>query len=169
MLILLAACGRVGFSERVESMTDARSDVGPDALTVTCPATYVALDATSRRYKLETALLIWQDASTACAADGTHLFVPDDALEMTTVTTYVGPVSTGGSVPDGSAWIGISDLAVEGTYVTEAGMAAPYLPWNVGQPDNSGGVEDCVHFLPNMVTNDLSCGSFMLPSVCECP
>lgn len=113
--------------------------------------------------------MFWMDAAAACAADGEHLFVPDDAGEMTMVMTYVGPVPTGNSVPDGSAWVGIDDLAVEGDYVTEAGLAAPYLPWNAGQPDNSGNAEDCVHFLPGGVLNDLQCDGFTLPSVCECP
>lgn len=43
-------------------------------------------------------------------------------------------------------WIGANDLAQEGKFIWHAtGMKPNYTNWNVGQPDNKGNIEHCVH------------------------
>ena len=41
-----------------------------------------------------------------------------------------------------TCWLGLSDLATEGTFVTTEGLPQPYSNWQGGEPDNAGGVED---------------------------
>ncbi len=45
-------------------------------------------------------------------------------------------------------WIGLTDLAKEGTYVWQTNYEeANYTFWRTGQPDNGSGAEDCVHLV----------------------
>ncbi|XP_017149373.1 C-type lectin 37Db-like [Drosophila miranda] len=56
-------------------------------------------------------------------------------------------------------WLGVSDLAKEGTFVSQAtGDLAPLLKWSPSQPDNHGNNEHCVHLqYENFSMNDLPC------------
>lgn len=58
-------------------------------------------------------------------------------------------------------WIGLNDLSVEGTWEWIDGSAVTYTEWDSGEPSNSGGGEDCVHFIANQGTewNDLGCST----------
>jgi hypothetical protein len=71
----------------------------------------------------------------AFAADvlGGHLVTIDDAAENDFVqTTFIGL-----SGPS-RAWIGLSDTAVEGTFVWASGTPLTYTKWEPGEPNNSG-------------------------------
>jgi hypothetical protein len=67
-------------------------------------------------------------------------------------------------------------IASEGTFVWAGGPEAGrrlsdfYVSWPAGEPNDSGGREDCVEFFPGGEWNDLSCGDARL-SVIEysCP
>ena len=41
-------------------------------------------------------------------------------------------------------WIGLNDIANEGTYLWDSGEAVGYTNWNPGEPNNSNN-EDAVH------------------------
>lgn len=63
----------------------------------------------------------------------------------------------------GNYWIGLNDIAVEGTYVREDGITLNLADagqnfFGGGEPNNSGD-EDCVHMRGDPRWNDLNCGS----------
>ena len=44
-------------------------------------------------------------------------------------------------------WFGLTDMDSEGTWVSaSAGLAATFTDWDVGQPDNNVGNQDCALF-----------------------
>ena len=137
--------------------TDGHADAGPDGPSA-CSAAYVHLSGQTHVYKRITAASNWQTQHDACAASGGYLAVPDDATELQSITT-LGAGAT--------LWLGISDLAVAGNYMTVLGQTATFLPWAAGEP-LGGGNRQCVQVLANMETyaNEL-CGSAE-PAVCEC-
>ncbi|MCR9245094.1 MAG: hypothetical protein NXI31_08675 [bacterium] len=45
-------------------------------------------------------------------------------------------------------WIGYSDAAVEGSWIWVSGSTSPYTNWAVGEPNNTGGVEDFAAISP---------------------
>jgi len=170
----LTGCGRLGFDGRAAA-TDAppgsadapgqREDapIGLDAA-IACPASYVAVAGLAHAYSAVGPARSWSDASTACATDGTHLVILNDAEEATRVFAYAFP---GPAVAGPSMWVGISDLATEGTWLTEQGEVPPYLPWGVGEPNDSGG-EDCGELVGDLTLNDIACAT-AVAYVCECP
>jgi hypothetical protein len=44
----------------------------------------------------------------------------------------------------GTWWIGLNDIEVEGVFVWPDGTPATYTNWNEGEPNDAGGIEDCV-------------------------
>jgi hypothetical protein len=64
-------------------------------------------------------------------------------------------------------WIGLTDSANEGTFVWASGEAFSYANWGASQPDDFGGVEDCVELFQGDGTwNDDNC-TYEYHSVCE--
>jgi hypothetical protein len=55
---------------------------------------------------------------------------------------------------------------LEGHFVKVTGGPATFLPWAQGEPNNSGGSEDCVELVGDGL-NDDSCDA-PLPFLCEC-
>ncbi len=69
-------------------------------------------------------------------------------------------------------WIGLNDEAVEGTFVWYDQSPVVYTNWAAGEPNNSGGNEDCVQIYPDGMWNDLPCGIGNAKSIIEvnlCP
>ncbi|MBY0307654.1 MAG: C-type lectin domain-containing protein [Phycisphaerales bacterium] len=54
-----------------------------------------------------------------------------------------------------SAWIGLSDSAVEGQFRWMNGSTASYRNWSPGEPNESNGGEDCVEMYSTGRWNDL--------------
>lgn len=71
----------------------------------------------------------------------------------------------GGSEPIFTAYLGINDLASEGTYVWDDGTPATYFRWAPGEPNNSGN-EDGVQILPSGAWNDVVT-ALMIPGIAE--
>ncbi len=76
----------------------------------------------------------------------------------------------------GTIWIGLNDEAVEGTFVWYDQSPVNYSNWAPGEPNNSGGNEDCVQIYPGGsnpgMWNDLPCSSANSKSIIEvnlCP
>jgi hypothetical protein len=65
-------------------------------------------------------------------------------------------------------WLGASDIQKEGTFVWETSKTVmTFSKWSSGQPDNSGNIENCVHFwLNSNVWNDLGCDA-AVAAMCE--
>ncbi|XP_048465934.1 lectin-like [Rhincodon typus] len=51
------------------------------------------------------------------------------------------------SSPTEAFWIGLNLICKEGTYLWTGGSSSDFVNWAMSQPDNSRGVEDCVHFV----------------------
>lgn len=68
-----------------------------------------------------------------------------------------------------SWWLGLSDQRVEGTFEWADGEPLVFSRWGSGEPNDSGGREDCAQLVPwNGLWNDLDCGR-RLPFVCQRP
>ena len=65
-----------------------------------------------------------------------------------------------------SVWIGYSDQETEGTFEWFSGSSSTYTMWNPGEPNNSGGAEDCTEVNDSGRWNDNRCGA-SYPFVCE--
>jgi len=63
-------------------------------------------------------------------------------------------------------YIGMNDLVKEGTFQYATGGDLVYTNWYSGEPNNSGGVEDCAETWWGTTWNDINCGSKQ-PSICE--
>jgi hypothetical protein len=136
VILVVAGCGRIGFdpfgtvtpndgtidSDSINSGSE--NTVQPACLTNQAYSTTAGL---TNRYREVTAQVAWAAARANCMADGADLWIPDTAMEA--------------AAWDGD-WVGITDEATEGTWLTVDGVAATFLPWNVGQPDG-GTAENC--------------------------
>ena len=56
-----------------------------------------------------------------------------------------------------SCWIGLNDIDNENTFVWADGSSSTYRKWNSGEPNDSGGNEDCVHIFGTEYWNDIPC------------
>ncbi|MCA9517187.1 MAG: VCBS repeat-containing protein [Myxococcales bacterium] len=97
-----------------------------------------------------------------CEALGASLFVIDDEAELALLKS---------SLEAGRYWMGVSDLAEEGVFLTDAGDPAPFFLWGTNQPDDAGGNEDCVELIANdpqnPYFNDLPCAGYSVGLICE--
>lgn len=99
--------------------------------TVSCPAGYTA--AGDGCYRLITTTMNQATALTNCQSDGGTLAKIDNATENSVVQTFMGADS----------WIGANDITTEGTWQWADGSSLAYSNWNSGEPNNSGGNQDC--------------------------
>lgn len=121
---------------------DAPPDAPPPIDARTCPNGYTALagaPATSKYALFGNTLsgTSWTAAKARCEADGTHLVIVETAAEATAIGNVIQL-----DVTSPYYWEGVSDQATEDTWVTVAGGAATYLPWDPGQP-NGGRAANC--------------------------
>jgi hypothetical protein len=141
----------------VDGPADSDVDAAIDAAPVRCqdnPA-YVSLGGFPSTYRFTGAAASWMDAVLACEADGgAHLAVPDSAAEASAV----------GELGD---WVGVSDQADEGMWVTIFGVAPGHLVFEAGQPDG-GESEDCLRVFNTGEYEDRGCQDTR-DFVCECP
>lgn len=72
--------------------------------------------------------LAWRDAELQAVAWGGHLVTLTDAAEETWVRETFGKLEY--------FWIGLNDIAVEGTFVWASGEPVAYTNWCVGEPNN---------------------------------
>jgi hypothetical protein len=139
-----------------------------DAPSSACPASYVSVTgAGAHVYRVITASAVWATQKDLCAADGggAYLAVPNDQAELTALLTAVNQAH---------AWVGIDDMAVNGTFVTSNGgtFSATDPLWDTGEPNNKpftgAGASDCVAGVK--ATNQLAdtkC-SEAYDAICEC-
>ncbi len=68
-----------------------------------------------------------------------------------------------------SWYIGLTDRAEEGEFAWDDGADTGFTRWAPNEPNNQGGLEDCVSLRPDSddgTWNDVYCGSY-LPSICR--
>ncbi|KAH8360818.1 hypothetical protein KR084_004356 [Drosophila pseudotakahashii] len=79
----------------------------------------------------------WQGAEETCTQMGGHLATIQDRLELNAIGEQLERST--------SYWLGISDIAKEGEFVSVAsGKPATFLSWKRGQPNNLHGNDHCV-------------------------
>jgi hypothetical protein len=159
-LFVLVACGGCRQLFGIEDTRVADDDQDPDAATTDAPigtddAPPNSPDATpdapppdaracaamyplvflGHRYELGPTNENWTLAQARCVADGGYLAVPDDLAENDFVRGLNG----------GTLWLGVTDSASEGSWVTVQGEPIPphFENWGDNLP-NGGNAEDCV-------------------------
>ena len=89
----------------------------------------------------------WDAARAHCRTLGMDLAIVRSAADNAAIKAIAG----------GDVWIGLHDKTTENRWVWVDGSNAVYTNWGPGEPNNSGGNEDCVHMLPNGKWNDGGC------------
>ncbi len=87
----------------------------------------------------------WTASEAEAVSLGGHLVTIGSAAEDAFVysTFSVGDDSR-------ALWIGLNDVAVEGTFVWSSGEPVVYTNWAAGEPTDTGGVEDWAHIFPGI-------------------
>ncbi|KAI6647380.1 Low affinity immunoglobulin epsilon Fc receptor-like [Oopsacas minuta] len=107
----------------------------------------ISNEGTCFRY-FESSLINWGDSRQQCLSSGYNLATISSSEENTLLLSIV----TG----SGNCWIGLNDMANEGTFVWVDGSDSTYRNFDNGQPD-LGSLENCVEFRPNGRWNDAQC------------
>lgn len=89
-------------------------------------------------YALTPAASNWTQAEAAAIALGGHLVSINSAAEQ----AFIENTFLTGASAQLPLWIGLSDSAVENTFVWSTGEPVTFTRWQAGQPDNAGGTED---------------------------
>ena len=132
----------------------------PDAPLPACATDplYVPNPTTGRRYRYYNNTRTFNNASGDCETDGAHIAVIDDEDE----NDYVDSLSSE------NLWLGATDSADEGVWITVTGAPLTYTNWRGGEPNDYGIGEDCIELYNSDGTwNDEGC-SDSLRFVCEC-
>jgi len=102
----------------------------------------------------------WQAARDFCKSLGSDLLV----IESPDENAWIAAQNVS------NPWIGINDIQNEGQFVWLDGEAAPFTDWNDGEPNDSGGAEDCGVLYTGEASrgawNDAKCAN-EYPFVCE--
>ncbi len=139
------------------------SDAPIDAPIIGCPSPYTTITGGQGTHRYQVVLMTanWQNQRAFCVSttSSAYLAIPDDLAELNAIATLSAATAS---------WVGISDLATENTFLTVKGVAASYLPWASGQPDDQGPGEDCVIIETNgSQLRDERCNN-KYRAVCEC-
>ncbi|XP_035859859.1 galactose-specific lectin nattectin-like [Sander lucioperca] len=103
------------------------------------------------------------DAEIFCEITGGNLASIHSDAEHTFIKNYINQV-TGAQKP---SWIGGSDAMEEGTWMWSDGSKFNYKIWNVGEPNNSGGAENCLLMNSGAANwNDAAC-TYQASFVCS--
>jgi hypothetical protein len=164
-LLLIAACGRVGFDE-LEPPTP------PDAPAVAmCAAGFEPVANAPLRYRFESTPADWPSALAACRAFG-----PGHDLALpTSDPERLALAATARAAVVERWWIGGTDAAMENVWVDTSGAPITYLPWAQFEPNNTGGAENCMDLLADPVEgatrtdlfDDRTCTA-LYPFICAC-
>ena len=129
-----------------------------------CPGNYATITGGqgTHRYRLNAANDNWMQQRDFCAAttNSAYLAIPDDLAELQAIATLAAQARF---------WVGITDSAIEGTWLNTKGTVQTFLPWETGSPNTANNnQDDCVQGL--MATSqfrDERCNMAFV-GVCEC-
>jgi hypothetical protein len=154
----------------IDAAVDARVDAPPQ--TTLCPLGYAAIGNSTTQYRIVESNVTWAVAAADCNDDDdlvsgitghTHLVVVGDAVEKASLTNQFS----------GNTWVGLTDEAVENTFVwvtSEPTNGFPVVgqqpPWDTGDPDGAT-AENCVRFKNSFDFEDRQCTESN-SYVCEC-
>ena len=108
---------------------------------------FIILENSYNKYYLSKMNLDWSSSRTLCTHHDTSFVTfqtPNEAAYISTLNQVV--------------WVGISDIAVEGTYTRYFDLDNPvgyFLNWLAGEPNNQNSNEDCVQIAGNGYTDKL--------------
>ncbi|KAI4795611.1 hypothetical protein KUCAC02_029784 [Chaenocephalus aceratus] len=126
----------------------------------TCPSFWLAFNG--RCYRYINTERTWADAELYCVSQGGNLV----SIHNTVEEDFVKFLIKSSDPLEGHTWIGLHDIAKEGSWMWSDGCAAKYLFWYRRQPNNSGRLgEDCVLNNWKGKWNDGHCSN-TFPSVC---
>lgn len=169
----VAACALAGVASNifaatptVTSISTTSSPPGPQLTNVTITGSGFALGSSfpnppgasssgGHNYLYVGTSMSWTDARAYCQSLNGHLATIGSANENTFVSLMAS----------GSKWIGLTDEAVEGTFVWSNGEPLVYTNWSGANPDNAGN-QDYVQML-SIGTWDDTAETPALPFVCE--
>ena len=143
----------------VDAGVNIDAPVSIDAPAAGCPSPYAAVNGSAHLYKVLPSSS-WNTAAGDCKATSAsaYLAVPDDPTELVNLATFAAATPF---------WIGIDDQAKSGTFVTQKGVTATFLPWATGQPDQSPPPKQCVNAISATEIATERCGTSQI-AVCEC-
>ena len=97
----------------------------------------------------------WSDAQAECNSYDYDMLTIDDASEDSWADTTADSYSTS------KWWFGYNDISSEGFWMWESGSSSTYINWASGEPNDSGGNEDCAQLnrFTDGTWNDEPCSS----------
>ncbi len=109
----------------------------------------------------------WQNARTFCLGRG---------LVLATILSDTEYAAVFNAITASRYWIGLNDIATEGTFVWTDGSTSTYRNWAAGNPSDSNSNEDCVEIMdalnsgnPNGAWNDNTCSAQLGFLCARCP
>ncbi|KAJ0180626.1 hypothetical protein K1T71_004030 [Dendrolimus kikuchii] len=102
---------------------------------------YHYLDDLQSFYKIHNAVKTWENAKKTCKLEGASLFYPVNEAEANSVITFWNKTQ-----PHNWVFIGVSARFAKGSFATIEGKPIDdvYNKWAPWEPNDAGGVEDCV-------------------------
>ncbi|KAK3582967.1 hypothetical protein CHS0354_027082 [Potamilus streckersoni] len=114
-------------------------------------------------YKMSSNRQSWFEALSSCRRQGADLVSITDAEEATLIKSLVR------SSGRGHIWVGLNDLDEENSYKWSDGSAKTYTKWQIDEPNDHNGQEDCVeYYLVSNTWNDNNCYK-ALAYICKQP
>lgn len=165
-LLVLGGCAQIfGIETTSEFTPDARGDAAPmtDAAPLPCAGgdAHTVDQGTGACYMFFTAPMTRDAARSVCMTFGStvRLASIQSVSESAVVTSLIGT---------SQAFLGGSDELVEGTFVWDDGTPVQLTNWNTGEPNDAGGLEDCIEIIGSLggKWNDVPCTG-LYPFVCE--
>ena len=74
--------------------------------------------------------MAYGSAKAQCESDGSYLAIPRSEAENDFIASLI---------PNENIWIGINDIANEGSFVADDGREISWTKWDFGQPNNRHG------------------------------
>ena len=120
--------------------------------------------ANNHSYQRFDTVKTWTDAKIACESQGSHLATITSQAENDWI---VQKGLNHNNSSEHGAWLGATDSEAEGVWQWITDEVWNYSNWDIGQPDNAGGVEHYLHYIYHSPTwNDIPV-TFAFPYLCE--